>query len=556
MLSATELFTEWPRLAIISVILLLIFRCIIYPVFLSPLSKVPAAHPLAPITGVWIKWHRWHGTSYKTIQTAFERCGPYIRLGPAEIATNCKEGFDSAYGIGKRNFDKASVYNYFAHFKTRALFSALEAKQHSHIRGRMAAVLTRAYVQSSHTRAIFKAVLLERLIPLLGQASQTGSGSVNILPLCYSYSIDFMSAFVFGLSGGHRLLEDAEDREKWLTLYYTIFMSNAPTLLGEFKWITRALTAFGIRLLPNDLSNLRKHSEDWTSQNVKLAESRLQSHYALGEPWAPGDLPVLYSALRSSIAREAGVEETFTPSDVQFRELASECLDQIALVLTYLLYQLSRHPAHQDELHRELLSIASPFHLDLDQEPSLYELPPARDLQRLPFLNAIIQEGLRLRNTPPGMDPRVTPKHCLSDVGPYKNLPPGIRVGAYIHLIHRSSEYFDDPLVWDPYRWLIKDCQGQSTGRKRRVFLAFSGGSRTCIGQHLAVECKPCPNPPVCHTIGPVIDHPPVIRNAVAAVYTNYRTMVFDESQYPGDRGFLSGDLKKDKLWIQFKRRD
>lgn len=162
----------------------------------------------------------------------------------------------------------------------------------------------------------------------------------------------------------------------------------------------------------------------------------------------------------------------------------------LAMVLTYLLYQLSRHPAHQDELHRELLSIASPFHLDLDQKPSLHELPPARDLQRLPFLNAIIQEGLRLRNTPPGMDPRVTPKHRLSDVGPYKNLPPGIRVGAYVHLIHRSSEYFDDPLVWDPYRWLTKDCQDQSTGRKRRVLLAFSGGSRTCIGQHLAVECK------------------------------------------------------------------
>lgn len=182
------------------------------------------------------------------------------------------------------------------------------------------------------------------------------------------------------------------------------------------------------------------------------------------------------------------MQETF----LQHKMLTSIFL---ALVLTYLLYQLSRHPAHQDELHRELLSIASPFHLDLDQEPSLYELPPARDLQRLPFLNAVIQEGLRLRNTPPGMDPRVTPKHRLSDVGPYKNLPPGIRVGAYIHLIHRSSQYFDDPLVWDPYRWLIKDCQDQSTGRKRRVFLAFSGGSRTCIGQHLAVECRPCPNP-------------------------------------------------------------
>ncbi|EFQ99570.1 hypothetical protein MGYG_02582 [Nannizzia gypsea CBS 118893] len=536
-----EFYTEWPQLGAILILSFLVSIFLIYRVFLSPLSKVPAAHPLAPITGAWIKWHRWRGTSYEAIAAAFERCGPYIRLGPSEIATNCKEGFDSAYGVGKRNFDKASVYDYFVHFGTPAVFTSKMANQHSLIRGRMASVYTKTHVQSCpHTRAILKTVLLERLIPLFDQASQTVSGAVDVLPLSYAYAFDFLSAFVFGLPEGDRLLEDLENREEKLSLYYTVFMSNAPILLGEFKWITRVLITFGVHLLPKDLSQLRQRSEDWTSQKVKRVEQRIQAHYAQGEPWELGNLPILYSALRSSVAREAGVEETFTPKGKQLLELTSECLDQknahfyvLAMVLTYLLYQLSRHPTHQDELHRELCSLPSPFYLDTNEKWSQHGLPSAGDLQRLPFLNAIIQEGLRLRNTPPGMDSRVTPQQRLSDFGPYKNLPPGIRVGAYVHLIHRSNEYFHDPLAWDPYRWLTKNGQGQSMGAKRQVLLAFSGGSRTCIGQHLALE---------------------LIRNAIAAVYTNYRTTVYDEREYPGDKGFLSGDLKKEKLWIRFQR--
>ncbi|EEQ31209.1 conserved hypothetical protein [Microsporum canis CBS 113480] len=48
-----------------------------------------------------------------------------------------------------------------------------------------------------------------------------------------------------------------------------------------------------------------------------------------------------------------------------------------------------------------LLSI--PFYFDQNQNSS--GLPPPGDLQRLPFLNAVIRESLRLRNSPPSIDP-------------------------------------------------------------------------------------------------------------------------------------------------------
>ena len=158
------------------------------------------------------------------------------------------------------------------------------------------------------------------------------------------------------------------------------------------------------------------------------------------------------------------------------------------IALSYIFYEVSKHPGIQQELRKELHSIASPLLFGGDQATAEQQLPPSEDLQRLPLLNAIIKEGLRLRNSPPGMDPRVTPPGSSSKIGPYKNIPPGIRVGAYTHLLHRSPDLFSDPYIWNPYRWLYEG-NDVSDGKNRSLF-AFSGGSRGCIGQHVSNECE------------------------------------------------------------------
>lgn len=150
-----------------------------------------------------------------------------------------------------------------------------------------------------------------------------------------------------------------------------------------------------------------------------------------------------------------------------------------------MLYEISRHPEAQEELRRELLSINTPFYYD-ENDPSANQLPPSEHLQELPFLNAVIKEGLRLRNNTPGMDPRVTPTNQKSTIGPYKNLPPGIRVGTYGWCLHRLGDVFPDPLTWNPRRWL--SVEGRDSERQGSWYFAFSGGSRGCVGQQVAME--------------------------------------------------------------------
>lgn len=79
-------------LAIAGLFLVLFYRRIVYPAFLSPLAKIPNAHWLAPITPGWILWKRFRNQNNRTIHAAHESLGPIVRLSPSEISINCVDG--------------------------------------------------------------------------------------------------------------------------------------------------------------------------------------------------------------------------------------------------------------------------------------------------------------------------------------------------------------------------------------------------------------------------------------------------------------------------------
>lgn len=86
----------------------LFHRFILYPAFLSPLSKVPLAHPLASITPAWITWIRFRLRENTTILDAHERLGPVVRLGPNEVSVNCYEG--GLKPVYSASFEKHDFY--------------------------------------------------------------------------------------------------------------------------------------------------------------------------------------------------------------------------------------------------------------------------------------------------------------------------------------------------------------------------------------------------------------------------------------------------------------
>lgn len=92
---------------------IVIWRYVVHPVFLSPLASIPAAHPLAHITSLWIQLQRFRGVEYQCVTDAFSTKGPYIRLGPYEVVVNDIDAVRAGWGVGSANFDKHASYKFF-----------------------------------------------------------------------------------------------------------------------------------------------------------------------------------------------------------------------------------------------------------------------------------------------------------------------------------------------------------------------------------------------------------------------------------------------------------
>jgi hypothetical protein len=54
-------------IAVSVVVATLVCNYVVYLVFQFPLASIPAVHPLAHITSLWIQWQRFHGTEYECI---------------------------------------------------------------------------------------------------------------------------------------------------------------------------------------------------------------------------------------------------------------------------------------------------------------------------------------------------------------------------------------------------------------------------------------------------------------------------------------------------------
>jgi hypothetical protein len=96
-----------------AVFVFLAYRFVIYPAFLSPLSRIPAAHWSARFSSLWILWVRFTHRENKTLHSAHHRLGPVVRIGPNELSINDLASVRTVYQGG---FEKPVWYSVFDNY--------------------------------------------------------------------------------------------------------------------------------------------------------------------------------------------------------------------------------------------------------------------------------------------------------------------------------------------------------------------------------------------------------------------------------------------------------
>ncbi|WP_425246809.1 cytochrome P450 [Streptomyces sp. NEAU-NA10] len=149
--------------------------------------------------------------------------------------------------------------------------------------------------------------------------------------------------------------------------------------------------------------------------------------------------------------------------------------------LTWTLYAIARHEDVRGRLDAELAEVLGD------------RVPTAEDVDRMPYLRAVVDESLRLY--PPIW---LFPRDTVADdrIGGH-HVPAGSTVLVPVYAAHHNPAVWDDPEAYAPERFCpahaVPAANGAAGGgstprqRDRYDYFPFGGGARKCIGMDLAL---------------------------------------------------------------------
>lgn len=145
--------------------------------------------------------------------------------------------------------------------------------------------------------------------------------------------------------------------------------------------------------------------------------------------------------------------------------------------MSALLFYLTRYPECYQHLEHEIRSTFA----------SATDIKFGIKLSSCPYLRACIDETLRMSPPIPGtMWRELQPNDNKPLVIDGHVVPPGTQVGVNTYSLHHNKEYFPDPHVFNPERWLNSETDGRPKDTMLEVFMPFSIGYRDCAGKNMA----------------------------------------------------------------------
>jgi cytochrome P450 len=495
--------------SIIPILSLAILIYIHYHLFLHPLSKLPYAHWTVPFTSSYITKARNQFRESRSIAALHAKHGPIVRLGPKEVSVASLAGVKTVY-VTSGGFERTEWFEEFKNYDGTPNLVTMDLVgkgpgAHAKRKKLVSRIWNKSFLlQSSNFAALCDDICLERLLPIL----ESGGEGVDIFEIGCALGAEFISTFEFGTGNGMDIVRVGREKERKHYLE-----------LGKRKL--------------RGLEGKEKATKELERQCLVMCREAERSMVTAnkGEESA-SKFPVVYNHLLVSLSAS---ETSSSPREIELL-MASELLDNIeagregiGISLTYATHELCLHSSVQSALRNELRTLSLAFASSQSQKLSSSDL---RDLDRLPFLESIVTETLRLRMPAPGPQRRKLPKEGAVIEGHF--IPAGATIHSSPYIMNRNEDAFPEPDIWRPERWLKKgDVDGElERGADRRWLLSFGMGGRMCLGNHFSTL---------------------VLKVVLAAIYLNFETFIVDDEGIEQIDDMMATP-KSDKLILGFKR--
>ncbi|KAJ5199751.1 Cytochrome P450 [Penicillium cf. griseofulvum] len=418
------------------------------------LAAIPGPF-IAKFTDYWKVYHLLKGDYGETLYWWHQRYGPMIRTGPRHISVGDPNEVPRVYQI-KPLLHKGNMYKgiigWLKGKNVAGLESMMDEVEHANVKRVIAPAFSWRSVLNYESHIDHSA----------GELVQTLENRevVDMNEWLSYWAIDSMNNIAFSTDLGFmKHATDIGGTLKTVRAVTSIWMYvfAFPTVVMWFAWAASFFVGPSGRLVSMCLervnSRMRKKKEQ--DKSTKNEEDLLDVYMR-----ARQEHPTL-------ISHERVIGMTFTTL------LAGS--DTTAFNLAWTVYYLLKHPATLHHLKEELDNaiLAS----DLSYPPTL------KDLSKLPYLEAVIKEGLRYALLLQLNMDRIVPKGGMEICG--HHIPAGTNIGCHARVIHLDkSVYGEDSEHFRPERWL--EASEEQRKLMERCAIWFGSGKHTCIGQHFA----------------------------------------------------------------------
>ncbi|KAI0481980.1 cytochrome P450 [Xylariaceae sp. FL0804] len=440
----------------------------------------PSRDPLAHIPGPWYaRWtdlvHTYYGLAGKGpswIHSLHDKYGPVVRVSTREVFVADPAAAAPIYRV-KGEFPKSDFYSKILPHMVN-VFSTRDVQEHRRIRRMISSPLSESGLKTFMPQIDAKVRLA---IQRMGEEQST-RGAADVWKWWLFLATDVIGELSFG--EGFRMLESRQ-----INQYILDLRRLGP--LGAVRAAFPRLMRLAIRYrLPIPLL---RDAASTTNRITDYTRTSLERHRDLTERHEAAVRPTLLSRLYQRADADEKVEEDDRLRPHELRSTAQSFIvagsDTTSNTLTYLVWAVCGAPRIRDKLVAELLTTALPSVVggsgtrDDDREDEV----AYADVRDLPYLNCVVDETLRLHGAAPAGLPREVPAggvDLLTAGGERYHVPAGYTVAAQSYSLHRDPRAFPDPESFVPERW------ERPTRAMKEAFMPFGGGSRICVGLHLA----------------------------------------------------------------------
>lgn len=291
------------------------------------------------------------------------------------------------------------------------------------------------------------------------------SGVVTLTHAFVALTVDVISSVCFGVSYGY--LEKTHFARDWYA--GMVSSSRAGSSIRQFPWLHRVLAYFpriGPRAARDGVA-----ADLVRQRNLKKSIEAVVDRRNRGEkPPSGGGFDTIFDSMLEADVPASEKSPSRLIEEAQTVMGAGAMTTVNALDTTF--YHLLANPVCMERLVHELRAAI----------PDPAVTPYLVELESLPYLTAVVHEGLRLSKGVPHRFARISPdvSYRYGDV----LIPRGVAVGMSFMDFLERPDVFPDPDVFNPERWIPFD--SPQVRHRRKSLVVFGGGTRMCLGLNLA----------------------------------------------------------------------